>query len=263
MRCRTIMLLLGGAAAAVTVRAQPTVYRCLNDAGRTAYQSTPCADGRQTEVNLPVQPPAQPQAQRPSAWKGYTPPKSAVITFYYDPKDEPVGFTTAQMEGMIRSALAAWMAGCKVELVYGGRAARKPAGAHHVSIHWVAEFMYVAHPADGRSGIAGVGSLAYGIGLRPRFSESHMLSTLVHEVGHVLGLPHNHEDTRSVMSYLRDETSRRNPQPAESDLVACNLSMKKMFDIDYTPPADAALPKTESRMSDKEALDRMRAPPSR
>ena len=263
MRYRTIMLLLGGGVAAWGVQAQNHVFRCVDAAGRSAYQSAPCMEGQQTEVKLPVQPPAPPQEPRVSAWKGYTPPKNAVITFYYDPKDEPVGFSTAQMEGMIRNALAAWMASCKVELVYAGRAPRKPAGADHVSIHWVPEFMYVAHPADGRTGIAGVGSLAYGIGLKPRFTEANMLSTLVHEVGHVLGLPHNHEDTRSVMSYLRDETSRRNPQPAESDLVACNLSMKKMFDIDYTPPADASLPRSGPRMTDREALDKMRSPPKR
>lgn len=244
--------------------AQPAVFRCVDGAGKTTYQGQACEEGgRQSEVKLPAYTPAPAAAEaKKSAWTGYKAPRVAAITFYYDARDEPVGFSSAQMEGMIKSAAAAWMAGCQVELRYGGKAPRRPGSAEHVSIHWVAEFMYVAHPADARSGIAGVGSLSYGIGLRPRFAETDMVPLLVHEMGHVLGLPHNHEDAQSVMSYLRDESTRRKGQPAASDFLACNLSMKKMFDIEFTPPADAPPPR-QRRMSDREALEKIHGPAKR
>lgn len=81
-----------------------------------------------------------------------------------------------------------------------------------------------------------------------------MLSVLIHEMGHVLGLPHNHADRTSVMSYLRDEGARRNPQPSASDYLNCNLSMKQLFGIDFEPPPEA---QAAPRMSDTEALRRI------
>lgn len=246
-----VSLLLCGAA-----HAQP-VFRCVDAAGKTSYQSEACSDGgRQTEVKLQAAPPP-PVAPRESMWKGYTPPKHAAITFYYDAREEPVGFSTAQMESMIRSAAAAWAAGCQVELRYGGKAPRRAGSPEHVSVYWEPEFMHKRHPGDGRSVIAGVGSLSNGIGLRPRFTESNMLSVLVHEMGHVLGLPHNHEDTQSIMSYLRDEATRSKAQPNANDFLACNLSMKKQFGIDFQPAADAQPPAPGTRrMSDREALEK-------
>jgi len=236
--------------------AQP-VYRCVDAAGKTSYQSEACPDsGRQTEVKLQAAPPP-PATPRTSMWKGYEPPKLAALVFYYDPKEEPVGFSTAQMEATIRSAMTAWMAGCQVELRYGGKAPRRPGSPEHVSIYWEPRFMHdVRHPADGRSIIAGVGSLSNGIGLRPRFVETHMLSVMVHEMGHVLGLPHNHEDARSVMSYLRDEATRAKAQPNDADFLACNLAMKKLFGTDFKAPADAQAPPQGRRLTDREALEK-------
>jgi len=230
------------ACAMPAARAQGSVYRCTAPDGRTAYQSQPCAPGgQQREVRMAPVPESAGSAPRPSMWKGYTPERVAFMTFYYDPAEQPVGFSTEQMEGMIRSAAALWSRGCDVRIQYGGRAPRAGAGTpERVPVRWAPEYMRMAHPADARSGIAGTGSLASGIALRPRFQEQDMLGVIVHEMGHVLGLPHNHEDTRSVMSYLRDEEVRRNAQPSESDYLACNLSMKKMFGIAFKPPAGAA-----------------------
>lgn len=236
-----------------------TVIRCVDAQGKVSYQAQACASGRQTEVHLKVAPPDASAASRPSMWKGYTPPKFAAMVFYYDPKDEPVGFSTAQMESMLQAAMRAWMAGCQVELKYGGKAPKRPGTPEHVSVHWVPEFMFMAHPGDGRSVIAGAASLSYGIGLRPRFTESNMLSVLVHEMGHVLGLPHAHEDSQSIMSYLRDESTRTRARPSAGDFLACNLSMKKMFGIDFAAPADAPAPRDRPAMTDREALERIRA----
>lgn len=239
-----------------------TVYRCVDASGKTAYQSSPCGEGgQQSEMRVRHDTPATPGAEAGGAWKtggGYKEPKVAAMVFYYDPKDEPVGFSSAQMEADVRAALAAWSSGCDVRLTYGGRRpVRKPGTPDHVPIRWAAEYMYMAHPADARSGIAGSGSLADGIALKPRFHEGHMLSVMIHEVGHVLGLPHNHADPDSVMSYLRNEAARRNPRPSQADFVACNLSMKKLFGIDYTPPAGTLPVRAGPRMSDREALERI------
>jgi hypothetical protein len=243
--------------AAVPAGAQ-TVFRCVDAGGKVAYQGEPCGEGaKQNEVRVRND---APDASRPRAslWKGYTPPKVAAITFYYDPAEEPVGFSSAQMEADIRAAIAAWSQGCEVRLSYGGRRpSRMPGTPEHVPIRWAPEYMRMAHPADGRSGIAGTGSLESGIALKPRFQEAHMLSVLIHEMGHVLGLPHNHEDRQSVMSYLRDEGARRQPRPSAGDYRDCNAAMKSQFGIDYQPPADAPEAARGPRMSDREALEKI------
>ena len=103
---RTPALLL--ALAVLAAPAAAGVFRCQDAAGHVAYQGEPCDGGaRQSEVRLRddrIDPGAQPRA---SQWAGFTPPKVAAITFYYDPADEPVGFSSQQMEADIRAAMAA------------------------------------------------------------------------------------------------------------------------------------------------------------
>lgn len=260
----TILLLACVLAAAGPAAAQP-VYRCQDGAGKVAFQAVPCGEGaRQSEVRVRNDAPDAPATPRQSAWKGFTPPKVAAMTFYYDAAEEPVGFSSAQMEADIRAALAAWSAGCNVRLTYGGRRpARRPGSPEHVPVRWAPEYMHMAHPADGRSGIAGSGSLGDGIALKPRFHEGHMLSVLIHEVGHVLGLPHKHDDRQSVMSYLRDEAARRQPAPSAGDFHDCNVSMQRLFGVDYQHGEGAAEADTGRRMTDREALERMRGRPER
>ena len=240
--------------------AQPAVYRCIDANDKVAYQNTACGESsKQTEVKLPAVPPPAPAASG-SMWKGYQPPRAAAITFFYDPTEEPVGFSTAQMEAAIRSAIAAWAGGCQVRLSYGGRApAKLPGHPERVPIRWAPEYMRKAHPADPRSGLAGTGSMYHGISLRPWFHESNMLPVLVHEMGHVLGLPHFHDQPDSIMSYLQDESLRRKAQPSQGDLLACNLSMKKMFGTDFEPQAGGPKAPEVSPMSDREASDKLRA----
>lgn len=263
MRITTLVFIL--ALGAPCTAAAQAVFRCVDAAGKVGYQSAPCSEGaQQSEVRLRHEAPDVPAEPRKSQWKGFTPPKVAALVFYYDPAEEPVGFSTAQMEADLRAALAAWASGCDVRLSYGGvRPSRMPGTPEHVPVRWAPEYMRMAHPADARSGIAGTGSLATGIAIKPRFHEGHMLSLLIHEVGHVLGLPHSHEDAQSVMSYLRDEAARRNPRPSASDFHACNASMQRQFGIDYKPPADAPAARSGPRMTDREALERIHGPSKR
>jgi len=246
------------AGVALPAAAQQTVHRCVDARAQVTYQAEPCEPASQArQLRLPAfAPPAS--APRGSQWPGYKPPKTATLTFYYDAQDQPVGYSTGQMEAAIRDSLAAWSAGCQIELLYGGQRARKlPGSPEHVPIYWEPSYMYLAHPADPRSGIAGSGSLTHGIALKPRFREEHMRPVLVHEVGHVLGLPHNHADPQSIMSYLQDEAARRRAQPSPGDFVDCNVATKRRFGIDYEEPVrDSPRP----RMSDREALERIHGP---
>jgi hypothetical protein len=251
--------------AAVRPAAGETAFRCIDVAGKVAFQADRCgADAVQSEVLLRDKALAVPAEQRKSLWTGYTPPKVAAITFYYDPAEQPVGFSAAQMESYLQAAMAAWSAGCDVRLAYGGqRPARRPGTPEAVPVRWAPEYMRMAHPADARSGIAGTGSLSDGIALKPRFNQGHMVSVLIHEMGHVLGLPHDHADPQSVMSYLRDEAARRNPRPSAKDYQDCNASMHKMFGTDPQPGEDVAAPRSGPRMSDREVLEKINGPRQR
>lgn len=249
LRALTILLLACGAP---SVFAQ--VFRCADASGKVAYQAAPCADeGRQTQLKIAAPPPLPSgSAPRASAWKGYKPPAEAVITFTYDPRDEPVGYSTERMEAAIRQAMAAWMARCQVRLTYAGRApAQLPGTPSRVPIRWAAEYV--------RSNVAGTGGPAHGIALSPLFREENMARVMTHEMGHVLGLPHNHEDPASIMSYLQHGDARRRGQLSESDAVACNLSMQARFGVPYQPPEGALPAESGPRMTDREALDRIRA----
>jgi hypothetical protein len=247
-----IALAAGGAS-----QAQPTVYRCTDATGKTSYKDAPCnAEGgndKELLLRLPVNPPPVAAGARPKSV--YKAPVRASITLYYDPNDEPMEHPTAEVEGIIRFAMQAWMAGCQVDLQYAGKAPYRDGGSiERVSIRWRQDYMRVRHPADPRAGIAGTGSMRTGIELTTRITD--LKSTFVHELGHVLGLGHNHEDVTSVMSYLRGEAVRGRAQPSASDFLACNLSIKQMFGTDFTPEPGTETPQPGRRMSDGEALEK-------
>ena len=104
---------------------------------------------------------------------------------------------------------------------------------------------------DGKLGRGATGGLATGVAMHPMLSDQSLEHVLVHEIGHVLGLRHRHEDGLSVMSYLR--VDRSNEQPSAEDYLACNRAIKRRFGIDIDlPPADAP----GQTMTDQEALER-------
>ena len=252
-------VLAAAMAACAASHAQPSVYRCTDAAGKTSYKDAPCnAEGgndAQQLLKLPVNPPVPVATKTAGPKSVYKAPVRASITLFYDPADEPMEHPTAAVEGVIRFAMQAWMAGCGVDLQYGGRAPYRADGTiERVSIRWRQDYMRMRHPSDPRAGVAGTGSMRTGIELTTRLTD--LKSTFVHELGHVLGLGHNHEDTSSVMSYLRGEAVRGRSQPSAADYLACNFSMKEMFGTDYTPEAGAEPAPTGRRMSDREALEK-------
>ena len=249
---------------------QSSVFRCTNSLGQVSYQEQACrpdgAGASQRQVPLLPNPAPASAANAPIVApkpvpKPVSPPADTVVrvaalTFYYDTTNEPMEHPSAQVEAQIHRALNAWMSGCNVTLRYGGRAPYSAAGTpDRVSVRWMPEYLYARHPAHDGAGIAGTGSLRAGISLTTRISEESLQSTLVHELGHVLGLPHFHEDAQSVMSYLRDDETRQRATPSASDYLACNLSMKRMFGIAFDPPVGVAKPAPPA-MSDHDALQK-------
>jgi hypothetical protein len=247
-----LLLAIAASLAAAPVLAQREVFRCVDAAGKVTYQIQTCNEGRQDAVKLHVAP-GQAAASGPAApRKAYRPPAEAVLVFTYDPREEPVGFSTERMEAAIRSAMGAWMAGCQVRLHYAGRApAKLPGTAERVPIRWEPKYL--------GSNVAGTGGPAHGIALNVRFREEDMLHLLTHEMGHVLGLPHDHENPESIMSYLQHEKARRGGRVSEADFLACNQSMQARFGNEEREAAQAAEPpQSGPRMSDREAVQKMR-----
>lgn len=81
----------------------------------------------------------------------------------------------------------------------------------------------------------------------------------MHEIGHVLGISHLHEDAWSVMSYMPNKASQLSVQPSAADFLACNRAMRQRFGVDIRLPDE----QPGRRMNDREAIDRkMKAPVS-
>ena len=183
----------------------------------------------------------------------------AAVRLFYDPANAPVEHSLSQMESLIRNAAALWSQGCAVELEYAGTAPyRAQGGPGRVSIRWSGELMYARHPDNDAVGIAGIGSMRDGISLRPRIGDEELPRIVVHEIGHVLGISHLHEDGQSVMSYVPNKAFALSVQPSAADFLACNRSMKRLFGLALTLPDE----QPGRRMNDREAIDRKISTPA-
>ena len=236
-----------------------TLYRCTEANGKVTYSGKPCKEsgiaGAEKAIDVPVAPPLPVPAPRTraSAPTPVTPRRKAAIRLFYDPADAPIEHPLGQMESLIRQAVSNWAAGCAVELEYGGTAPyAAPGSPERVSIRWSGELMYARHPANDAAGIGGVGSMRHGISLRPRIADEVLPHIIVHEIGHVLGIAHLHEDGQSVMSYLPNKSAALGVQPSAADFLACNRAMKRQFGIAIELPAE----QPGRKMSDREAIDR-------
>jgi hypothetical protein len=98
--------------------------------------------------------------------------------------------------------------------------------------------------------MGGYGGMQSGIALHTRKADDELAFVIMHEMGHVLGLQHIHEDRRSVMSYLRDESWKYELQPDAGDYLQCNRAIKKRFGTRIVLPPDPP----KRGMTDKEAV---------
>jgi hypothetical protein len=265
LRCRLRVIGLAAAFAVAVPATAGTIYRCTDASGKITYTVKKCGAngtaGVEKAVEYPDAPPVLARPVKPAAAPAAAaalPGKRrvAAMRFFYDPADAPREHSTEKMESLIRSAIVAWSAGCSVELDYAGTGPYVAAGTpERVGIRWSEELMRARHPSDAAFGMGGTGSLEGGVSLRQRVSDDSLAHVIVHEIGHVLGVRHMHEDGKSVMSYLPDKDALNNVQPSSSDFLACNRAMKKRFGLDLTLPPEVP----EKTMSDEEALDRRRS----
>ncbi len=251
------------------------LYRCTEANGKITYSGKSCKEtgngGAEKAIDVPLAPARPPPAlarsaaPRALAASALTPApgpaatrRVAAIRLFYDPANAPVEHPLGQMEGLIRRAVAAWAQGCAVELEYGGTAPYvTPGSPERVSIRWSPDLMYARHPDNDAVGIAGTGSLRDGVSLRPRVADEDLPHIVVHEIGHVLGIGHLHEEGGSVMSYLPDKASQRGVHPSAADYLACNRAMQRRFGVALTLPAEHA----GRRMNDRDAINRKLAQP--
>ncbi|PWF44304.1 DUF4124 domain-containing protein [Massilia glaciei] len=237
------------------------LFRCVEADGKVTYSNSTCSAignaGKESAIAYPAAPP--PSARRPAtvaaragrAPMPAAPKRKAVIRLFYDPTDAPIEHPVEKVESMIRQAVSLWTSECAVYLEYAGTAPRVARGSPEaVSVFWLPALAGIRHPAHDAFLMGGYGSLHSGIALHTRKGDDRLAFVIMHEMGHVLGLRHIHEDRRSVMSYLRDESWQHDLQPTAGDYLQCNWAMKKYYGIDMVLPPEPA----KRGMSDQEAV---------
>ncbi len=235
------------------------LYRCVEANGKVTYSGTACKlignAGAERAIAYPEAPPkSTPRASRP-AHLGHaipvTPKPRASIRLFYDPTDAPMEHPVRQVEAMIRNSLSLWASECAVHLEYGGTAPKVARGSPDaVSIFWMPALAAVRHPSHDAFRMGGYGSMQSGVALHTRKADDELAFVIMHEIGHVLGLKHIHEDRRSVMSYLRNDSWRYDLQPTAGDYLQCNWAMKKRFGLAIVLPPEPP----KGGMTDKEAV---------
>ena len=266
------------------------VFRCVDDKGKVTYSdshchadSNPASESRLTITNTPSPRPAKSAAPNASsALTGnlpvvenslpqalYKDANTPVIRFYYDPMHAPVEQTNAIVEAEIRRAAKVWETGCLVNIKYMGLSSPslvKP--GEGLMITWDQQYQNARHSAHSQVGVGGTGSRTGGIRLRPRREDEfaiynrpngaqwYLQNILTHEMGHVLGLPHNHDDPASVMSYQYRSALGKPPVPDAADYRDCNFAMKQYFGVKFVPTAEETEQHARTRMSDREILEK-------
>jgi hypothetical protein len=238
-----------------------SLFRCTEADGKVTYSGKPCGEIGSKAVEqaiavplAPVRPPPRVSvAPKPAAKTSLVNTRRPLIRLFYDPANAPIEHSNAQMAGLIQRAAAAWSAGCALDLEYAGSAPYFAEGSpERVSIRWLDSLMTARHPAHDAVGIAGVGSMREGVSLRPRVADEHLPRIIRHEIGHVLGIGHLHDDKRSVMSYLPDGQWALSAQPSEADYLACNRAIHKRFGTSLVLPDE----QPGRKMGDREAIER-------
>lgn len=259
-----ISALLASLAAGIPAAAGE-LYQCVEANRKVTYSDTACKDignaGKERAIVFQKAPPpsVRPKAIAPRAsGAAHTDPAipvmpkpKAVIRFFYDPKDAPEQHPVMKVEAMILRAIDLWTSGCAVYLEYVGTAPRLARSSPEaVSIFWLPGLADVPHPANDAFTMGGYGGLHAGIAIQPgRANEDAVAFVIMHEMGHVLGLKHIHEDRRSVMSYIRDQAWQYDLRPTADDYLQCNWAIKKRYGVKMELP-----PEPWGSMNDKEAV---------
>jgi len=241
------------------------VFKCVDKAGKVSYQHVECAGSAALAKTIDARPappeaearaqPATPSASNPSRF--VKSPKSPTIGFHYNPWREPVGFSTGQIEASIQRAIRLWNSQCNVNLEYQGVrrgevALNEQNAMQGYTIRWSAELSKVSNHG---LGTAARGGSRFGVEMNPDGvrNGTDLDRVIVHEIGHVIGIGHLHDDPHSVMSYRGRSTT-----PNASDYYSCNLAMQQRYGIEFELPANASTSKTTDAEVASELLAKRR-----
>jgi hypothetical protein len=240
-------------------------YKCVDSNGKVSYQGQPCPAAKEDRGTLSFrenrsaasdQPKAESQNSAVPEMPFKKSPKSPMITFYYNPMSEPTGVSTSQVEAVIREAASKWNKKCNVNLMYGGvrkgDAPSQGSVADGYVIRWDSRLQEVSNNGLGAAGAA---SAQTGVELNPQdiHSPLQLQRVITHELGHVIGIGHIHDDPGSVMSYLSDAKTQFSANPNLSDYTSCNQAIKQNYGIDYEKPDPSKYGVKNSEITDEAA----------
>lgn len=244
-------------------------YVCADANGNKQYRDQPCGAQQTTlrsvatyqpsiqPANVPVAGLSQGKAQ-PGDTVFKKSPNSPTIGFYYNPGMEPVGVSINQVEAIIQESFSAWNQKCNINLVYRGIKRESPAKVQNAEdgylVRWDNALQQVANHGLGAAGVAGS---RLGILLNPSIKGADELRRVfVHEVGHVIGIGHLHDDPDSVMSYLSSRKVQFAAKPNASDYLNCNIAISQKYGINFDRPADITVSVTSDADAAKILMQR-------
>jgi hypothetical protein len=146
------------------------------------------------------------------------------IPFYYDHSNAPNNFSKEQVLGVLQQVSQTWTQACNVSFDYRGDKltdyvdGNNTIGNHEGLVKWgnlPGNAVGRAHQGDGRSYARG-----FVLVLKPSYflhNEKFLYSTILHETGHVIGLPHSNNGS-SIMFW---QQSQRKQILNDTDKTMC------------------------------------------
>ena len=232
-------------------------YRCVSASGEKIFRDTPCPSNAKVKEEYFFEAPTLPSPTASQQEHGNSiklPPfkkhkESPTIRISHDPRGMPAKFSLNVVERAIQAALGKWNEGCNVNLLFSGSTRTAAPLKQSAETGYMIQWEAVGYSREGAR-VGGLGGISYGVTLSSidMHSEAMLRSVIAHELGHVLGISHIHEDRNSVMSYLRHR-EEGTLQFSASDYLSCNIAMNSRFGIPFEPPKDAKA----STMTDADA----------